>query len=96
MAASDEEIAAFLNRCCDEGTFTYEDKRDHLLFNFNDEADLLIFLRNMGDTVYLAMSVCLATVIWLTMSTTKYICTSVAAFVKCQMRLSQINHFLKF
>ena len=47
VAASDEEIAAFL----DEGTFTYEDKRDHLLFNFNDEADLLIFLRNMGDTV---------------------------------------------
>jgi len=44
VLASDEEIKAFLQSYTDtHGVFTYEDTRDRLLFNFNDEDDLRLF-----------------------------------------------------
>jgi len=48
--AADEEVAAFLERSSHkDGGFTYEDIRDNLLFNFNNESDLQMFVRNMTE-----------------------------------------------
>jgi len=55
--ATDDEIAAFLEQNSrKDGGYTYDDIRDNLLFNFNNESDLHLFMRNMTQ---ISCNVCL-------------------------------------
>jgi hypothetical protein len=58
VSASDKEITLFLQRNCDNAT-TYEDLRDHFLFNFNDADDVNLFLREVRCAQDLRVNVCL-------------------------------------
>lgn len=57
VMATDEQIEVFLaRRSCRKG-FMYDNIRDHLLFNFNDQDDLKLFVQHTHDT--LRTNICL-------------------------------------
>jgi hypothetical protein len=49
VKAADDEIVAFLDRQLTQGC-GYEDIRDHIIFDFNNEEDMRLFLREMRST----------------------------------------------